>query len=171
MDLEDRPLLHVADLALALLRAAQAEAADIDAATRLLADDRRLAHEAAPIDPGELFASLDRARRHLVAAQLLQMLDDTRFRITPRGRAVLRAHPDGIDDSVLMAFPEFRAWVERIAHHAAPEDSRHREFQRGWSAAAEGRDLGDNPYAPDTAQHAAWEDGWLEANRRGREGA
>lgn len=171
MDIEDRPLLHFADLTLALIKASHDEAAEIGAAARLLAQDRRQAHEAAPVDECELLASLDRARRHLVAAQLLRMLDDTRFRITPRGRAVLHDHPDGIDDSVLMAFPEFRLWVERITHHPPPEDSRHREFQRGWSAGAEGHELGDNPYAPDTAQFAAWEDGWLEASRRGREGA
>lgn len=171
MDLEDRPLLHFPDLALALLRASETEAADIDAASRRLAADRRLAREAEPVDARELYASLDRARRHLVAAQFMQMLDETRFRITPRGRAMLHRHPDGIDDSVLMEFAEFRAWVERITRHPPPEDSRNREFQRGWAAAADGCDLGDNPFAPDTAQHAAWEDGWLEANRRGREGA
>lgn len=170
MDIEEHKLLHFADLALALLKAAQAQAADLGEATRLLALDRRRAGEAEAIDPAQLHDRLDRARRHLVAARLMDMLDETRFRITPRGRAVLHQHPDGIDDSVLMDFPEFRAWVERIAHHPPPEDSRTREFLRGWSALAEGRDLGDNPFATDTAQHAAWEDGWLEASRRGREG-
>lgn len=69
-----------------------------------------------------------------------------------------------------MEFPEFRAWVERIAAHAPPEDAREREFQTGWAAHGDGRDLGDNPFPPDTAQHAGWEDGWLQANRRRREG-
>lgn len=171
MDQEEHKLLHFPDLALALLRAAQDEAADLGAAARLLAGDRRQAGEAEPVDAEELHARLDRARRHLVAARLLDMLDAARFRITPRGRAVLHDHPKGIDDSVLMDFAEFRAWVEHLTRHPPPEDSRTREFQRGWAALAEGRDLGDNPYAPDTAQHAAWEDGWLEASRRAREGA
>lgn len=170
MDIEDLKLLHFPDLALALLKAAQAQAAELGAAARLLALDRRRAGEGEAIDAAELRDRLDRARRHLVAAQLIEMLDETRFRITPRGRAVLHQHPDGIDDSVLMDFPEFRAWVERITRHPPPEDSRTREFLRGWSALAEGRDLGDNPFSPDTAQHGAWEDGWLEASRRGREG-
>lgn len=171
MDLEEHKLLHFADLALALLRAAQDQAAELDAAARRLAGHRRRAGEGEPVDPAELRSRLDRARRHLVAARLLDMLDATRFRITPRGRAVLHDHPDGIDDSVLMDFPEFRAWVERLTTRPPPEDSRTREFQRGWAAMAEGCDLGDNPFAPETAQHAAWEDGWLEASRRMREGA
>ena len=98
------------------------------------------------------------------------MLDSTRFRTTPRGRALLTRHPDGIDDGVLMDFPEFRAWLAGTeAGDVAPEDPRHREFLNGWSAGWEGGDLGDNPYPADTAQHAAWVDGWLEAERHGRE--
>lgn len=164
MELEDYPLLHFADLVLALLRAGQESGGTVAGAAALLARDRVQAHERTPVDPAELAAHLDRARRHLVAAQLLDMLDQHSFRITPRGRAMLQRHPDGIDDSVLMDFPEFRDWMKRVSTHPPPEDARVAEFQRGWAANQEGAGLGDNPYSTETAQHAAWKDGWLEAN-------
>ncbi|MBC7954210.1 MAG: hypothetical protein H7Z12_20640 [Rhodospirillaceae bacterium] len=166
--MEDYPLLHFADLVLALLRAGQDCAGTMAEAADLLAQDRARAHERAAVDPAELAAHLDRALRHLVAAQLVEMLDQHSFRITPRGRAMLHQHPDGIDDSVLMAFPEFRDWMKRVSSHPPPEDARAREFQRGWAANEEGAGLGDNPYSTDTAQHASWKDGWLEANHMRR---
>jgi hypothetical protein len=134
-----------------------------------LAAERERAHEPGRINSGELAAELDQARRHLVAAHALEMLDDTRFRTTPRGRALLRGHPKGVDDSVLVEFPEFRGWLKQGARHPPPEDPRPREFLDGWAAGSRGGDLGDNPFAPDTAQHDAWADGWLEADRRRQE--
>ncbi|MBX9635496.1 MAG: hypothetical protein K2X44_11000 [Magnetospirillum sp.] len=164
MELEDRPLLHFPDLVLALLRADS-----IAGAADLLTQDRTQASETDAVDGGELAAHLDRARHHLIAAHLVEMLDQHRFRITPRGRAMLQQHPDGIDDSVLMNFPEFRDWLKHRSPHPPPEDARAREFQRGWAACQEGSALGDNPYSTDTAQHGAWEDGWLEANHARQE--
>jgi hypothetical protein len=169
MDFEERPLLHFPDLVLALLRAAADRAATVADAARLLAVELVRAREAPQPESGELAAHLDHARRHLVAARLLDMLDGRRFRITPRGRASLHTHPEGIDDCVLAQFPEFRAWLARTV--AAAADPRGAEFQRGWAAQAGGGGMTDNPYASDTAQHGAWEDGWLEADRCGRERA
>jgi len=164
MDSEERPLLHFADLVLALLHAAGRDAADIGAAARLLAEDLAQAREPADNDPAEIRARLDFARRHLVAAHLLEMLDERRFRITPRGRALLHANPGGIDDTVLTDFPEFRRWLERPSA-AVAADARLREFQRGWAAQRDGVAFTENPFAGETAQRAAWDDGWLEAER------
>lgn len=169
MEFEEHKLLHFADLVLALLRASGQRAATLANAARVIERDRTQANEWEPVAREDVLSHLDTARRHALAAHLIEMLDDRHFRITPRGRAVLRDHPDGIDDSVLMDFPEFRAWVGRVAAHAPPEDARGREFQRGWAAFGEGCDLGDNPFTSDTAQHAAWEDGWLEAKHRSQE--
>lgn len=169
MEFEEHPLLHVADLMLALLRAGDGRTATLVDAARLLSRDRDHAREDRRIDQSELAGHLDRARRHLHAARLVEALDGVHYRTTPRGRAVLHRHPDGIDDSVLVEFPEFRDWMRRVTAHAPPEDTRAGEFQHGWAASQEGRDLSDNPFPPDTAQHAAWEDGWLEAERRRRE--
>lgn len=169
MDLEERPLLHFPDLVLALLRASLDQAGTIAAAASLLARDRMRVQDQSVIDSAELATRLGRARHHLEAAHLVEMLDAHSFRITPRGRTMLLQHRDGIDDSVLMDFPEFRAWLKQVAAHAPPEDARAGEFQRGWLANQEGAGLGDNPYATDTAQHAAWKDGWLEAHHVGQE--
>ena len=167
MDFEERPLLHFPDLVLTLLRAAAERAATVADASRLLAAQLVRAREPPAPAPGELAAHLDRARSHLVAARLLDMVDGRRFRITPRGRVSLRRHPEGIDDGVLAEFPEFRAWLVRA--RAAVADPRRREFQRGWAVRLTGGGMTDNPYSADTAQHGAWEDGWLEADRRGRD--
>ncbi|MCR6630825.1 MAG: hypothetical protein NVV74_12685 [Magnetospirillum sp.] len=169
MDLEETPLLHFPDLVRALLRAGRDTTGTLSDAAALLAEDRAQAREHQHIDAAELISHLDRARRHLVAARALEMLDAGSFRATPRGRALLRGHPEGIDDGVLMEFPEFRAWMHHVFRRPAPEDPRPLEFLDGWSAGQRGRDLGDNPFPPDTAQHAAWVDGWLEADRSGRD--
>jgi restriction system protein len=172
MDFEEHPLLHFADLVAALLRAAGDRAATLDDAARRLARDLDLAHEDPPVSGPDMIAHLERARHHLAAARLIEPLDDGRFRITPRGRSLLHDHAGGIDDTVLMAFPEFRAWMDRNAVVVPQSDARVREFQRGWAAQQEGHEFTDNPYAADTAQHAAWEDGWMEALRqRGSQGA
>lgn len=169
MDQDDTPLLHFPDLIRALLRAGRdAPATLVDAAARLAAERDRV-HESSRVDLGELATHLDHARRHLLAAHALEMLDATRYRTTPRGRALLRGHPDGVDDGVLMEFPEFRSWMKQLARHPPPEDPRPREFLDGWAASWRGCALDDNPFASDTAQHDAWADGWLEADRRRQE--
>lgn len=165
MDLEETPLLHFPDLLLAVLRAGRDAPATVADAARLLAEQRDQAHENASVDPAELTAHLDGARQHLAAASAIEMLDSLRFRTTPRGVALLRAHPDGVDDGVLMDYPEFRAWLDRLAHPARPEDPRPREFMDGWAARLRGGGPEDNPFAADTAQHQAWAEGWRESDR------
>lgn len=169
MDLEETPLLHFADLALALLRVGRHAPATLADTAALLERKRVQAHEATAVDRAELLAHLADARTHLAAAQALEMLDGRRFRTTPRGRALLRAHPDGVDDGVLMDYPEFRAWLDRVRPHRRPEDPGTREFTEGWSARQSAKAHEDNPYPADTAQHQAWSNGWLESDRHERE--
>lgn len=166
MDLEEYPLLHFPDLVLALLRAGNG-GGTIAAAAGQLTRLRARARERQRVDPAELIRRLDRARRHLVAARLLEMADAESFHTTVRGRAVLTTHPQGIDDGVLMEFAEFRSWMTSAGTHSPPENPMAAEFQDGWAAGLHGERQHDNPFPPDTAQHAAWEDGWLEAARRG----
>lgn len=169
MDLEDIPLLHFPDLALAVLRAGADSPATIADAACLLQGTRRKAHADERIDPAELIAHLDAARQHLAAARAIEMLDTGRFRITPRGLALLRVHVDGVDDGVLMDYPEFRSWLAATQHTARPEDPRPREFMDGWTARLRGCANEDNPFPAETAQHAAWSDGWRESDRNERE--
>jgi hypothetical protein len=166
MDFDDLPMQQFPDLALALLRASGGGLATADTAARSFRHDLIRANVSPLPDLKDLAVALDSVRRHLAAAHLVEMLDDRRFRITPRGRATMHTHPDGIDASVLMKdFPEYRAWMARISAHAPPEDVRAREFQHGWAAQRDGKGLTDNPYPPDTAQYTAWEDGWSEGRR------
>lgn len=165
MDLEETPLLHFHDLALAVLRAGSDSAATVADAAHLLQGMRRQAHESARVDPAELTAHLDAARQRLWAASTIEMLDAFRFRTTPRGLALLRSHPDGVDDGVLMDYPEFRSWLAAGQHHGRPEDPRPDEFMEGWSARQRGGAPEDNPYAAETAQHQAWAEGWRESDR------
>lgn len=165
MDLEETPLLHFPDLALAVLRAGSAAPATVAEAAGLLEETRLQAHESASVDATELTAHLDSARLHLAAASAIEMLDAMRFRTTPRGIALLRAHPDGVDDGVLMDYPEFRTWLAAIQHHRRPEDPMPLEFTDGWVARQRGGALEDNPFPTDTAQHQAWSEGWRESDR------
>lgn len=169
MDLEDIPLLHFPDLALAVLRAGAEVPATLDDAARLVARSRTQAREHAPIDDTDLIAHLNGARLHLKAAHAIEMLDTTRFRITPRGMALLRTHADGVDDGVLTDYPEFRAWLAATRYHGRPENPHAREFGDGWVALLRGAALEDNPFPSDTAQHEAWRDGWRESDRHLRE--
>ena len=169
MDLEETPLLHFVDLALALLRVGREAPATMADAAALIERRRAQAHEDFAIDRAELLAHLAEARTHLAAAHALEILDARRFRTSPRGAVLLKVHPDGVDDGVLMDYPEFRVWVESIQPHRPPEDPGTREFMEGWSARQSSRTHEDNPYAADTAQHQAWSNGWLESDRHERE--
>lgn len=169
MDLEETPLLHFADLALAVLRVGSDAPSTLADAAALLDRERHRAHEGGAVDRDELALHLDGARLHLAAARAIEMLDALRFRTTPRGVALLRAHPDGVDDGVLMDYPEFRAWLKAAQHAGRPEDPRPREFMDGWSARLRGGAQEDNPFPADTAQHHAWSDGWRESDRHERE--
>lgn len=166
MDLEEYPLLHFPDLVLALLRTGRDGGGSLAGAARHLIRLRARAHEAARVDALELTRRLERARLHLLAAKLIDMEDEETFRTTERGHGVLGTHPEGVDDSVLMAFPEFRTWMETARIRPPPENPLAPEFQDGWAAGLQGGRLDENPYPPETAQHAAWEDGRLEAGLR-----
>jgi|AGTN01.1.fsa_nt_gi hypothetical protein len=166
MDLEEYPLLHYPDLVLALLRAGCGGSGTLAGAARQLIRLRARAREAERVDTAELARRLERARLHLVAARLLETDDGEAFHTTGRGREMLDANPQGIDDGVLMEFPEFRAWMEAALTRPPPENPLAPEFQDGWAAGLQGGRLDDNPYPAETAQHAAWEDGRLEAGLR-----
>lgn len=170
MDPREYPLLHYADLMVALLRVAEerGEAAVGDAAVRLREDLAR-AGERPPVDEGELLARLGRARHNLFKAGALLPTHDQRFRITVRGRRVLAEHPEGIDDTVLMQFPEFRQYIRRLVGRPAADKPLSLAYDQGWAAYHGGVSHSDNPYRFDTGQHLAWENGWFEARDEERE--
>lgn len=172
MEFLEYPLLHYADLMLALLHAGDGKEATLDDAATMLAQELDRAHEHPPIGRDEMMARLAAARRHLVEARLLQNVGGGRFSTTARGRHALTEHPDGVDDTVLMEYREFRDYLHRRATHPAPEDCCGDFFREGYAKQQAGMPHSANPYRQDTAAHLAWENGWFaardEANAHGR---
>lgn len=162
MEFEEYPLLHYADLMHTLLKVARGGPASLEDAAARLRADLHLAREDPPVTADEMRARFDRARQYLCAARLVEMLDDGRVRVTARGRQVLRDHPGGVDDSVLMAFPEFQHFI-RQSGGAPPREAQTTVYDAGYAAYGRGAGPADNPYPFDTAAHLAWENGWFEA--------
>jgi restriction system protein len=172
MELTDYPLLHEADLMLTLLKVAAQGPASLEDAIRRLKHNLHSVGESPPVSDEELLTHLSRVREHLVQAVLLVPQGDGRLAITPRGMQALSEHTGGIDDSVLMNYPEFRAFIEAKAGHPMKtvgdkdvpgDDPRLVEFDQGYAAFNDGLDINDNPHSRDTPMHIAWENGWSEA--------
>lgn len=106
---------------------------------------------------------------HLAVAGLLARSGDARLTLTPRGQQVLQSHPMGIDETVLMQFAEYKAYVRNFARRKTVDDPRVRRYDEGHAAWQAGQTLTENPYPPDTADHLAWENGWSEARDEGLE--
>jgi restriction system protein len=169
VEFTEYPLLHEADLMLTMLKVATERPASVEDGVARLKRNLQSVGEAPPVSEGEMRRHLDRATRRLVHALLLAPEGDGRFRITERGRQTLENHPGGIDDSVLMSFPEFRAHVEaeaRSSHGSSPggiDDPRIVEYDQGYAAFHDGLGLNSNPYEADRVMHLAWENGWCQA--------
>ncbi len=163
MNLDEYPLLNRPALMLTVLKAAAARDACLDDCLARLRVDLARIHEAPAADEQELRAALAAVVRSLAAARLLAPTARERFGLTGRGRAVLEAHPEGIDESVLVEFPEFRDFVAREARHRPPEDACTGCYDEGFAAHEAGTSFVDNPYASDSVDHQAWENGWFAA--------
>ena len=164
MELSEYPLLNRPALMLTVLNSAsRGETTLEDCLHRLRADLARANEPMPPVDPKDLLAHLGDLKRRLMEAALLTSTEGDRFIVTRRGRELLAEHPAGIDESVLMQFAEFRAFIQRSARRSPPEDPRSNQYDEGYAAHEAGSSLVDNPYPPDTIDHLAWENGWFEA--------
>ncbi len=128
-----------------------------------LKEKLELAHEHPSIEREEMLRRLTRARLYLVEARALEACGEARFRITERGRRLLAEYPKGVDDSVLLQFPEFRDFIDKAGETVPPEGARAEFFDRGYNAYREGKRAADNPFGFDTIKHLGWENGWFEA--------
>ena len=161
---EEPILLHEADLMLAILRAAHESPATLPDAYMALLAHLAAAHESVPAwFESELRRRLGRALDRLAGAKAIACLDSERYELTERGLMLLRKHPAGVDQSVLLTFPEFRAYVAAQQRAEPKEDPHLSAFEAGLRAFNEGQGLADNPYSSDTADHLGWECGWSEA--------
>lgn len=163
MDLSEYPLLNRPALMLLVLKAAGERPVTIrECRERLEAELVRI-HEKPDIPEPVIATELEEVGRHLLAARLLERGDDDMFSLTRRGRQVLAAHPMGVDETVLAGFPEYRAFIRDFARRRTIDDPRINRYEEGYAAQQEGRSLSENPYAPDSVDHLAWENGWSEA--------
>jgi hypothetical protein len=166
---DDEPiLLHEPDLMLAILRTARDRPASLDDAMAQLADLRTAAREPPMIPTSEVRSRLEQAALLLAGAGAIVQNGDRRFRTTALGKRLLEEHPDGVDQSVLHALPEFRAFVAAMNRRHTADDPRPDAFHAGERAFTEGRPNVDNPFDFDTVDHLAWDCGWSEARDQAR---
>ncbi|HVH04125.1 MAG TPA: hypothetical protein VM891_14490 [Amaricoccus sp.] len=158
------PLLNTPSMVVIILREAAADApatvAGCAAALRRLLDR---AGEHPPFGPEEVARRLEMLVRYLAEAKLVVVAPDGSFGASARGRAALAEHPQGFDVADLMAYPEFARHVRGIELRRAALDPRATGYDQGFYAYWVGEGPADNPYAPDSADHLAWENGWSEA--------
>ena len=167
---DDEPaLLHEPDLMLAILRAALQAPAGLDDAMARLHANLAAAHEPLTEPEGDLRRRLERAALLLRGADAIAPAGDDRFRLTARGARLLAEHPDGVDELVLCAFPEFRAFLTALSPKRFEDDPRLPAFQAGMQAFADRRSIADNPHAFDSVDHLAWECGWSEAREANKQ--
>jgi hypothetical protein len=168
---DDEPiLLHEPDLMLAILRTARQRPASLEDAMALLAANRAVAQEPPSAPKDEVRQRLGQAARLLEGAGAISALAEDRFGLTARGDRLLEEHPGGVDQSVLRAFPEFRAFVAGLGGVHTEDDPRRDAYQAGRQAFADGRPNVDNPHPFDTVDHLAWACGWSEARDETQEG-
>ena len=157
-------LLHEPDLMLAIQRAALHGPATVETARHRLEQNLARAQEPTPSDVDDLLGRLNNAVSMLTAAGAIAPVTEGGWRLTDRGHQLLKEHPDGVDQTVLRAFPEFRVALAEIGSRRGPvDDPRLSTFEDGMRAFSQGRPLTDNPYPSDTNDHLAWECGWCEA--------
>ncbi len=163
MTSEEQTLLHDPDLMVALLRSADPGRDGFEAALAWLRHLREESGEAGAVDWKEVKRRLERCALQLVAAGALEPVTGNRFRRTPRGRELLEEAEQGIDETVLMRFPEYRAFVARTGGTDAADDPRHEAFIAGMEAFHAGLAPTANPHPFDSIDHLAWENGWFTA--------
>jgi hypothetical protein len=169
--MDDEPiLLHEPDFMLAVLRAARDEPARLEDAVARLQALLATAGEPLLLEPEELWRRFAHAAFLLQGAGAIAPTGDGCYRLTARGARLLAEHPDGVDQSVLRAFPEFRAFVAGLGREGPGDDPRLPAFDAGMQAFAENRQISDNPHAFDSPDHLAWECGWSEARDARRSG-
>ena len=160
---EQPPLLHDADLMLALLKTGDGAPANLGDCIAYIRANLRAANIEAEVTDAELRERLQEALLHLEKARLVDPRTADSYQTTVRGHRALRQHPMGIDDSVLMGYPEFAEFIHKLKERPPPADTKASEYEQGYEAFAEGRDYTDNPFSGDSARHLAWENGWFQA--------
>ena len=88
---------------------------------------------------GSVRRRLGKAIDRLAGAGAITYLDSEGFELTDRGAVLLANHPGGVDQSVLLTFPEFRAYVAAQRRPEPKEDPHLSAFEAGLRAFNEGQ--------------------------------
>lgn len=163
MDLSEYPLLNRPALMLLVLKAAADRPVTMEDCRDRLAQELERIHEKPDVAEAVIAAELEEVARHLEAARLLARDAGGALCLTARGGQVLRDHPLGVDETVLAAFADYRKFIAAFAPRRTIDDPRPSRYDEGYAAQQDGRSLSENPYAPDSVDHLAWENGWSEA--------
>ncbi|MGR3760614.1 ribosome modulation factor [Roseobacteraceae bacterium NS-SX3] len=159
----DYPLLSTPSLMALILHRAGGGPVTLGSCEAALEALFRQANETPALPPEALRRRLSRHLSDLETARILEPQVDGAWHLTERGRDALRRHPGGLDHSVLVKYPEFAAHLRATAHHSCGMDPRSSSYDQGYQARLAGEPFTANPYAFDSADHLAWENGWMEA--------
>jgi hypothetical protein len=170
MDSNDFSLLHPPALTHILLRLAE-KGTTLEDCLAELDRELTLAREESPASRAEKLRLLGRARFTALKAGLIAPAGEPSpedgvsqpFHLTDRGRQVLRDNPMGVDESVLMTFPDFAAFMRAASRGKPLEQTAEAQYDMGFAAFRAGQTLADNPFPFDAVEHLAWENGWFEA--------
>jgi hypothetical protein len=157
------PLLNIPSMVVVILREAADRPATLAGCTAALQGLLDRADEHPPFGPEDVASRLKTLIRYLTEAKLLTAAADGSFTATARGRAALAEHQQGFDTADLMVYPEFARYIRGLERRRTALDPRDAGYDQGFYAYWSGEMPADNPYAPDSADHLAWENGWSEA--------
>lgn len=160
---DDFPLLGTPSLTALILQLGAGGDITVDGCAARL--DRLLAaaHERPALSGAAIRARFAGHIRQLEIARLLDPAAEGVWRLTPRGRAAAERHPQGLDPSDLVLYPEYADHIRASAQSRAESDPRDASYDAGYSARREGEPFTANPHAPTTSDYLAWENGWMEA--------
>lgn len=148
---------------LALLKAGDPGPATVDDSLRRIHDNLRAARVEVEVGNDELRDRLANALFKLEKAKLVEGGMADSYRTTARGRRTLRDHPLGVDESVLIKYPEFADFIDKLSDRASPVEIGAVEYEQGYEAFLAGRNYLNNPYSDDSARYTAWQNGWFQA--------
>ena len=159
----DFPLLGTPSLTAVILQSGAAGEVTVEDCTDRLVALLGMAHERQPVPREEIRERFAGNIRQFEIAALLAPVATGVWRLSPRGEAAARRHPQGLDPSDLMQYPEYAAHVRTSAQSRAETDPRALGYDAGYSARRGGQPFTANPHTLNSADFLAWENGWMEA--------
>ncbi|KIC22622.1 hypothetical protein RA20_01775 [Leisingera sp. ANG-Vp] len=159
----DFPLLSAASLVALILHRAGSGPVTLTSCEDALANLFRQANEDPGLPEADLRSLLAGHLKDLEIARILKAAGQDGWELTPRGRHALKQHPEGLDQTDLVKYPEFAAHLRNTAHQSCGMDPRMNSYDEGYLARRRGLSFTANPYAFDNVDHQSWENGWMEA--------